>query len=255
MVVHHCSGSASGTPASTSRAIWRAAWRRSASVLCSSSASVRRNSPRKSSRDSTRTTVASAPSSPATASSADSVTSCGDMPVSSQSSSMNRDGSMTSSPSVWSTAVTRTRSVARVNATWNRRRSSSRRSRKCDTGVAGSTSWSTRSTRSCWPKIEPVSPRLGHSRSCTPATTTRLNCLPTAPCAVNSATASGVAARRSRTPVGSSCSNMLFTNSSSPPCVLRSVKSPAASNNAMTASRSRSACEPVVPPRSATAVR
>ena len=168
---------------------------------------------------------------------------------------MKREGSTTSSPSSECTAVTTTRSVARLTARWNRWRSSFKRSAMGETGVAGSIPSSTRSTRSSWRMSVPVSLSVGHDNSWTPETITRLNSRPAAPCAVSSGTASGVAVRRSRTPVGNSCSSMCAIKDSTVALGRRSVKSPAASNSAIIASKSRSACEPAAPPRSAIAMR
>ena len=151
--------------------------------------------------------------------------------------------------------MTSTCSVARLIARWKRRRSSFKRSAVWDTGVAGSMPSSIKSMRSSWRSSVPVSLSVGQDSSCTPLTTTRRNSRPAAPWAVNSGTASGTAVRRSRTPVGSSCSSIWAIKESIVAVGRRSVKSPAASNKDIMESKSRSACEPAAPPRKAIAIR
>ena len=119
--------------------------------------------------------------------------------------------------------------------------------------VPGAMPSSIRSTSSSWPNSVPVSLNDGQLSSCTPQIITVCHSWPLVAWAVTMLTASGTTSRRSRTPVGNSCSSMWVINASIVELGRRSTQSPAASKSAMTASKSRSAWEPAAPPRMLTA--
>ena len=147
------------------------------------------------------------------------------------------------------TAVTTSRSLARVTATWNSRVSSCR---TCARAARESPPRPvTASTRSAEPSSEPRSRRSGHTPSCTPATTTRSHSSPAEAAGVTRATDSPAGARGTSVSPATSWPRTESTKSAAEAPGSRSTKRAAASKRPSTASRSRSARPPAGPPASA----
>ncbi len=143
------------------------------------------------------------------------------------------------------TAVTTSRSRARVTATWNSRVSSCR---TCARAARGSSPRPvTTSTRSVEPSSEPRSRRSGHTPSCTPATTTRSHSRPAQAAGVTRATDSPAGARATRVSPATSWPSTWSRKSAGEAPGSRSTNRAAASNRPSTASRSRSARPPPGP--------